>query len=113
MADDTENSSFDLSLLLHPAQAFDHPRDVLADPDLTLHEKHAILASWASDACALEAAPALREIRRGWIVPFDDLMDALRALDSSRGDGALRYDRSVRRRKFSRSCFEGGNRLAQ
>jgi hypothetical protein len=38
--------------LLHPAQAFEH-RDVVHDPDLTINEKRAILASWASDACAV------------------------------------------------------------
>ena len=38
--------------LLHPASAFDHPRDVVNDPDLTTEEKHAILSSWASDACS-------------------------------------------------------------
>lgn len=46
--------SFDLDDLLHPAQAFSHPTDVVNDPDLTLNEKRAILASWASDACAIE-----------------------------------------------------------
>ena len=56
----TPASSFDLDDLLHPAQVFEHPREVLADPDLTVNEKRAILASWASDACAVEAAPALR-----------------------------------------------------
>lgn len=39
-----------LNALLHPATAFDHPRDVLNDPDLTPEEKRAILSSWASDA---------------------------------------------------------------
>jgi hypothetical protein len=110
MAKDIGNSSFDFSRLLHPAQAFDHPKDVVADPDLTLHEKRAILASWASDACAFEAAPALREIRQGRRVPFDDIMDALRALDSSTEDSMCRYDRSQRRRKLSCSCSEGGSR---
>jgi len=47
---------FDLDNLLHPARAFEHPRHVIDDPDLTLNEKRAILASWASDACAIEAA---------------------------------------------------------
>ena len=46
--------NFDLDDLLHPAQAFSHPSDVVNDPDLTLNEKRAILASWASDACAVE-----------------------------------------------------------
>ena len=54
------DSGFDLQALLHPAGAFTHPTDVLRDPDLTLNEKRAILASWASDACAVESAPALR-----------------------------------------------------
>src|SRR5438105_4762770 len=46
---------FDLDLddLLYPAQAFAHPKEVLIDPDLTVNEKRAILASWASDACAV------------------------------------------------------------
>ena len=54
--------SFDLDDLLHPAQAFSHPTDVVNDPDLTLNEKRAILASWASDACAIESVPALRAL---------------------------------------------------
>ena len=57
---------FDLDLddLLHPARAFAHPRDVIADADLTVNEKRAVLASWASDACAVEAAPARPWSRR-------------------------------------------------
>lgn len=46
--------AFDLHELLHPAQAFGHPCEVVNDPDLTLNEKRAILASWASDACAVD-----------------------------------------------------------
>ena len=30
---------------------FGHPSEVVEDPDLTLNEKRAILASWASDLC--------------------------------------------------------------
>lgn len=80
---------FDLELesLLHPAQAFAHPRHVVNDPDLTLNEKRAILASWASDACAIEAAPALRCAPGGrQPVRFDEVMDALRELDRQAGD---------------------------
>jgi hypothetical protein len=77
-----KRSDYDLDSLLHPAQAFEHPRYVVADPDLTLNEKRAILASWASDACAIEAAPALRQAPGSvGLVRFDDIMDALRALD--------------------------------
>jgi hypothetical protein len=74
-------SDFDLDHLLHPARAFGHPRRVVEDPDLTLNEKRAILASWASDACAVEAVPALRQAPGTKPVQFDDVMDALRALD--------------------------------
>jgi hypothetical protein len=90
---------FNLDELLHPAQAFDHPLEVVHDPDLTLNEKRAILASWASDACALEAAPELREIPSGRRVRFDDIMDALRALDKE-ADGNSRtpsYRRLLRK----------------
>ena len=57
------------------------PADVLNDPDRSLNEKRAILASWASDACAIEAAPALRQSPTGRVVEFDEIMDALRLLD--------------------------------
>src|SRR3954452_15791239 len=71
----------DFDGLVHPSQVFEHPRDVVSDPDLSLNEKRAILASWASDACAIEAAPALRKTPTGRVVPFDEIMDAMRALD--------------------------------
>ena len=71
----------DLDALLHPWQAFAHPFDVVRDVDLTTGEKRAILASWASDACAVEAAPALRASASGEPVTWDDIMDALKELD--------------------------------
>ena len=84
---------FDLTNFLHPAGAFRTPKDVVADPDLTLHEKRAILASWASDACAVEASPELRRPPSAPVVRFDDIMDALKELD---GEAA----RSPHYRKF-------------
>ena len=74
---------FDLDALLHPANAFAHPMDVVRDEDLTLNEKRAILASWASDACAIEAAPDLRVNSSRSVVRWDDIMDALRTLDKA------------------------------
>ena len=41
----TDDDAFDLDALLHPAKAFAHPMNVVRDPDLTLNEKRAILAS--------------------------------------------------------------------
>lgn len=75
------DSKLDIDALLHPANAFSHPIDVVRDRDLTLNEKRALLAAWASDACALEAAPELRINGAGNVVRFDDIMDALRLLD--------------------------------
>jgi hypothetical protein len=90
--------------LLHPAQAFEHPSHVVNDPDLTLNEKRAILASWASDACALEAAPHLRSAPGGkQPVLFDDVMEALRTLDKQANEkDAARYRRVLRRSRFER-----------
>jgi hypothetical protein len=102
MKDKIREDVFDLNELLHPADAFEHPSEVLDDPDLTLNEKRAILASWASDACAVEAAPDLRELPRGRRVSFDDIMDALRSLDRSEA-GTLRKYRKLKRR---RAVFE-------
>jgi hypothetical protein len=81
ISDTSVDGKFDVDTLLHPARAFAHPMDVVRDPDLTLNEKRAILSSWASDACALEAAPDLRVNASGNVVRWDDIMDALRTLD--------------------------------
>ncbi len=88
---------YNLSQLLHPGQAFGHPSEVVNDPDLTLNEKRAILASWASDACAIKAAPDLGSNARGAPVRFDDIMEALRTLDR-RGNGH-RYRRVLHPRR--------------
>ncbi len=72
----------DFTELLHPAQAFTHPQSVVDDPGLSINEKRAILAAWASDACAVEAAPALRRAPgSGRAVSVDEILEALCALD--------------------------------
>jgi hypothetical protein len=99
MKEKTNDHFLDLNDLLHPADAFDHPLEVVHDPDLTLNEKRAILSSWASDACALEAAPGLRASPRGKAVPFDDIMDALRSLGASDGQPVKKYHKIIRQRR--------------
>jgi hypothetical protein len=96
---DRQSANFDLDQLLHPAQAFSHPSDVVNDPDLTLSEKRAILAAWASDACAVEAAPELRKSPSGPVVRFDDIMDALRTLDAQFATASAKL-RATRRRRL-------------
>jgi hypothetical protein len=61
---------------------FVHPREVLAEQDLDPMEKRAILAAWASDACAVESRPEFR-----WLpgtpgpVALTHILATLRALD--------------------------------
>jgi hypothetical protein len=58
-------------------------RDVVKDPDLTTEEKRAILSSWASDACSVESQPGMRlPPRAKHPIGFDEIVDALRSLDS-------------------------------
>jgi hypothetical protein len=95
----------DIDALLHPAQAFECPQQVVNDPDLTLNEKRAILASWASDACAVEANPALRHPPgTGRPISVDEILEALRGLDREAADGGRRswIKRQERRRLFDR-----------
>ena len=111
---DEDDEILDLDSLLHPAQAFEHPSQVINDPDLTLNEKRAILASWASDACAIEASPSLRCVPGGKsAVRFDDVMEALLVLDKEarqQRDGSARYRRIVRKERTSkRSDPRDGN----
>ena len=76
-----QDRTADIDDLLHPARAFSHPMDVVRDGDLTSYEKRAILSSWASDACAVQDVPELRQLSGMGRVRFDDVMDALRELD--------------------------------
>jgi hypothetical protein len=71
-----------LEKLLRPAVGFGHPSEVLKDPLLGDDDKRAILASWASDASAVEGEPTLR-----WLVGTEapvlltDVLEARRRLD--------------------------------
>jgi hypothetical protein len=68
------------------ARPFSDPQEVLAHPAFDTGDKRAILASWASDACAVENLPNWRKLpETGALVALDDILDALQALD----DGAL------------------------
>jgi hypothetical protein len=101
--DNCRDDAFDFTALLHPAQAFCQPMEVVNDPELTLSEKRALLAAWASDACAVEAVPALRCAPGRSPAQFDDIMDALRVLDQQASDGCkpLPHYRRVLERRSS------------
>jgi hypothetical protein len=87
-----ETNDLALDRLLSPARHYKHPDDVLRDGVLDVGEKRAILSSWASDACAVESMPVLRQppgAKRP--IAFDAVMDALRRLD---GRGAAIDERN-------------------
>ena len=76
---------------------------VVEDPVLTLNEKRTILASWASDACAVDGAPGLRRVpSSGQIVRIDDILEALRTLDRQSGEPVA----SWARRRVRRASIE-------
>jgi len=65
-----------------PTSQFRRLFDVSRHPTLEPEVKRAILASWASDAAAVEGSPALRRppgVKQP--VPIDDIFSALRSLD--------------------------------
>ena len=100
--------ALDIDALLHPANAFSHPIDVVRDGDLTLNEKRALLAAWASDACAIEAAPELRINGAGNVVRFDVIMDTLRLLDREAAKAHVDVEALRRARKRWRPRTGGG-----
>jgi hypothetical protein len=71
-----------LDALLRTGTKFRHPDDVVKHPALSIAEKRAFLASWASDAAAIASTPPLRA-PHGLNAPvlIDDILEALRALD--------------------------------
>jgi hypothetical protein len=100
--------TFDIDQFLHPERAFQTPTQVLHDRDLTLAEKRAVLASWASDACAVEAAPELRQPPNGPVITYDEIMDALRALDGEARKRPPNYEQLVTRARRLKEVFRPG-----
>jgi len=61
---------------------FSFPHALIDDPSLSLNQKRAILAEWASDACAIESFPTLRLLPgTTFPVTLSSIMDALVRLD--------------------------------
>ncbi len=77
-----DDNVFDFDYLFHPGTRSEHPRDVVSHTGLSLGEKRAILASWASDASAIASCPSLRA-PEGLKAPvtIDEILEALCTLD--------------------------------
>jgi hypothetical protein len=86
------NQSFSLfqstrsSATTYGAAIHTQPSDVTGNPKLTTAEKRAILASWISDARAVENAPSLRRLDSGAVVEVDAILQALVLLDQQAPD---------------------------
>jgi len=109
MTQTATRKEFELDHLLHPAGAFRTPMEVVNDPDMTVQEKRAILASWASDACAVEAAPDLRRPPSAPVIRFDDIMDALKRLDGEAADKPS-YGKFINRARRWKDLYHGSDR---
>ncbi len=107
----TKPREIDVDRLLNPAGFFAHPMDVVADTALTLVEKRAILSSWASDSCAVESMPSLRQpSTASRAIAFDDIMDALKELDAQDANPPRKsLWRRHRRRTSSAWASEGAS----
>jgi hypothetical protein len=57
------------------------PEEVIRHPLLSGVEKRALLASWASDAYAVENQPTLRRLDNGTVIPVERILSALKVLD--------------------------------
>jgi hypothetical protein len=107
MTTSSRSREFNLDYLLHPARAFPTPMDVVNDPDMTTQEKRAILASWASDAHAVEAAPELRQVGAAPPVRLEDIMSALKSLDGEAA-GHPQYGKFIYRAQRWKNLFRDG-----
>jgi hypothetical protein len=85
-------------LLSRKSLLFVHPSEVLSDQELSISDKRSLLASWVSDAFAVENSPSLRQLASGAVVCVDDIMDALKSLDKPRREAAFTIAQSFGRR---------------
>ena len=60
---------------------YHHPREVVADPQLSIARKRAILSRWLSDACAVPDRAGIRVSPLGVAATVQDLRTALEKLD--------------------------------
>jgi hypothetical protein len=103
-----DDNVFDITALLHPGSIFDHPRDVVAHPSLSISEKRAILASWASDASAIASCPALRApASLKAPVTIDEILEALgdrcRLISRAENGSGLSLINSTREQNLDRA----------
>lgn len=75
------NPADDLEIHRHHYVGYHHPREIVADPDLTIARKRALLSRWLSDVNAIPSSPQWRRSPCGVAARVDDLRKALDKLD--------------------------------
>src|ERR1700759_1744197 len=85
-------------LLSGKSVVFAHPDEVLSDRELSIEDKRSLLASWVSDAFAVENSPPLRQLARGPAGPGADMMGGLKTPGRSPHEAAFTVARSFARR---------------
>ncbi len=94
---------------------YTHPDEILSDPNLAAAERKALLASWISDARAVENAPTLRQLESGSVVEVDAILQALVSLDEQAShptDEPTNSPPASRRRLFARWVRRSGRKNA-
>jgi len=75
------NAADDLAVTRSDFVGYFHPREIVADPELTVARKRALLSRWLSDANAISGAPHIRRSPAGVTVSVDQLRQSLDKLD--------------------------------
>lgn len=75
------NPSDDLEVSRTDFVGYFHPREIVADPELTVARKRALIAHWLSDANALPGSPHIRRSPACVTVSVDHLRSSLEKLD--------------------------------
>lgn len=77
----TINPDDDMDISRGDFVGYFHPREIVADPELTVARKRAMISRWMSDANALPNFPTIRRSPAGVTVVIDQLQYALEQLD--------------------------------
>jgi hypothetical protein len=75
------DSDDDLELTRADFIGYYHPREIVADPELTIARKRALLAHWLSDVNALPGTPHIRRSPAGVTTSVNEIRAGLDKLD--------------------------------
>lgn len=86
MSDPRLDQPEEFGVVHHLQRHHSDPFAVVADPGMSVEDKRAMLADWASDARAVRDYPALRRLDTGAVVDINSVLSALKQLDEIGAD---------------------------